>query len=270
MPYLLGIDIGTSGTKTLLVDTEGRKIASATLEYPLSTPHPLWAEQAPADWWQATVEGIRRVLAAAQIDAGEIAGIGLSGQMHGSVFLDAEHQVIRPAILWCDQRTAEQCEWITARAGRDTVVAETLNPVLTGFTAPKIVWLQQKEPQAWARVAKILLPKDYIRFMLTGEFATEVSDASGTSLLNVRTRAWSAPMLAACNVEDGMLPTVYESPEVSGRISAQAAALTTSATASRRFTAASPPGRTPRTPSRGRWGRARSSHPRRTARRGRP
>lgn len=226
MPYLLGIDIGTSGTKTLLVDTAGRKIASATEEYPLYTPHPLWAEQEPTDWWQASVKGIQRVLAEAKIDPAEIAGIGLSGQMHGSVFLDADNQVIRPALLWCDQRTVEQCVWITERAGKETVVAETLNPVLTGFTAPKIVWLQQKEPEAWARVKKILLPKDYVRFMLTGEFATEVSDASGTALLNVTKRAWSDAMMAACNVTADMLPKVYESPEVSGRISAQVASLT--------------------------------------------
>ncbi len=206
MPYLLGIDIGTSGTKTLLVDATGRKIASATEEYPLSTPFPMWAEQQPADWWQATVKGIQRVLAESKVKPAEIAGIGLSGQMHGSVFLDADNQVIRPAILWCDQRTAEQCAWITERAGREVVVDETLNPVLTGFTAPKIVWLQQQEPAAWARVQKILLPKDYVRFMLTGVFATEVSDASGTSLLNVTQRAWSAPMMAACNVDGGHAP----------------------------------------------------------------
>lgn len=226
MPYLLGIDIGTSGTKTLLVDTTGKKIASATEEYPLYTPHPQWAEQNPADWWQATVKGIQRVLAAAKINPADIAGIGLSGQMHGSVFLDADNQVIRPALLWCDQRTVEQCAWITERAGEQVVFSETLNPVLTGFTAPKIVWLQQKEPQAWARVKKILLPKDYIRFMLTGEFATEVSDASGTALLNVPKRQWSEAMMAACNVTADMLPKVYESPEVSGRISAQVSSQT--------------------------------------------
>ncbi|MHB9024119.1 MAG: xylulokinase [Armatimonadota bacterium] len=226
MPYLLGIDIGTSGTKTLLIDVSGRIIASATYEYPLSTPHPLWAEQHPDDWWKATVLGIKEVLRESGIDAGEIAGVGLSGQMHGSVFLDSNNLIIRPAILWCDQRTAEQCAWITERAGRETVVAETLNPVLTGFTAPKIVWLQQKEPQAWAQVEKILLPKDYIRFRLTEEYATEVSDASGTSLLNVTKRAWSEPMMAACNVTESMLPKVFESPEVSGKICAHAASLT--------------------------------------------
>jgi xylulokinase len=224
--YLLGIDIGTSGTKTLLVDTTGQKIASATEEYPLLTPQPMWAEQDPNEWWQATVKGIQRVLAASQIDAGDIAGIGFSGQMHGSVFLDADNQVVRPAILWCDQRTVEQCAWITERAGLDTVVAETLNPVLTGFTAPKIVWLQQKEPAAWARVKKILLPKDYVRFMLSGEFAGDVSDMSGTSLFNVPKRSWSEPMMAACNVTADLLPPVCESYQIAGYVTAQAAALT--------------------------------------------
>ncbi len=226
MPYLLGIDVGTSGTKVLLVDVKGNKIASVTEEYPLYTPHPLWAEQDPADWWRATVDGVKRVLAQSNIKPTEIVGIGLSGQMHGSVFLDADNKVIRPALLWCDQRTTEQCKWITDRAGRDTVVSETLNPVLTGFTSPKIVWLQQNEPEAWARVKKILLPKDYIRLLLTGVYATEVSDASGTGLLNVTQRQWSAPMLDACNVTEDMLPTVYESPEVSGKVSAEAAKLT--------------------------------------------
>ncbi len=226
MLYLLGIDIGTSGTKVLLIDTTGRKVASATEEYPLYTPHPLWAEQQPTDWWQATLKGIQRVLATANIKSSDIAGIGLSGQMHGSVFLDADHQVIRPALLWCDQRTADQCAEITRRAGAATVYHETLNPVLTGFTAPKIVWLQHHEPAAWARVRKILLPKDYIRFMLTGVFATEVSDASGTALLNVPQRAWSAPMLAACQVTEEMLPLVYESADITGYISDGAAALT--------------------------------------------
>jgi len=226
VPFLLGIDIGTSGTKVLLVDTAGQKIASATEEYPLYTPHPMWAEQDPADWWHASLKGIQRVLADSKIDAGDIAGIGLSGQMHGAVFLDADNAIIRPAILWCDQRTVAQCAWITERVGEATIFSELLNPILTGFTAPKIVWLQQCEPVGWSRVRKILLPKDYVRFMLTGEFATEVSDASGTALLNISKRAWSPALMAGCNVTAAMLPEVYESPEISGRISAQVAVLT--------------------------------------------
>jgi len=226
MAYLLGIDVGTSGTKALLVADSGEIVGRATAEYPLSTPQPGWAEQDPGDWWQAAVDSIRAVLASSQVDAGDIAGIGLSGQMHGSVFLDGAGKVLRPAILWCDQRTAAQCEWITRRAGEETVVQETHNPVLTGFTAPKIVWLQQNEPFVWASVAKVLLPKDYVRFMLTGEFATEVSDASGTSLLNIKERKWSATMLEAVGMREDMLPRVYESPEVSGQVSEAAAKLT--------------------------------------------
>ena len=226
MAYLLGIDVGTTGTKSLLVDENGHIAARATVEYPLHTPQPGWAEQDPADWWRATVQSIREVLAGSGVQPSQVAGLGLSGQMHGSVFLDAAGQVLRPAILWCDQRTAAQCEWITQRAGAEVVVAETCNPVLTGFTAPKIVWLQQHEPAAWERVAKVLLPKDYVRYLLTGEFATEVSDASGTSLLNVRERRWSAAMLQAVGMKEAMLPAVFESPEISGEVTAQAAEAT--------------------------------------------
>ena len=226
MPYLIGIDVGTTGTKTLLLSDTGEIAASATVAYPLYTPRPNWAEQDPADWWSATVAGIRAVLAESGAKGEEVKGIGLSGQMHGSVFLDAKDEVIRPAILWCDQRTADQCEWITERVGEEDVVAETCNPVLTGFTAPKIIWLRQEEPGNYAKVAKILLPKDYIRFKLTGEFATEVSDASGTSLLNVRERRWSQVVLDRIELPEEMLPQVYESPEVSGQITREVAALT--------------------------------------------
>ncbi|KPJ63872.1 xylulose kinase [candidate division KD3-62 bacterium DG_56] len=223
MDYLIGIDIGTTGTKTLLIDDSGKVMASATYEYPLHTPKPLWAEQDPADWWQATVSSIREVFNRCGVSPSDIKGIGLSGQMHGAVLLDAHNEVLRPAILWCDQRTGEQCEWITREAGESVVVEETCNPVLTGFTAPKIVWVKQNEPEIYSRVRKILLPKDYVRFRLTGEFATEVSDASGTSLLNVRERRWSQKMLAAVGITEDMLPTVFESPEVSGRITAEVA-----------------------------------------------
>ncbi len=226
MPYLIGIDIGTTGTKTLLVDETGAVKGSATVEYPLSTPRPNWAEQDPEDWWQATVATIRQVLSEAGISGSEVGGIGLSGQMHGSVFLDAAHQVIRPAILWCDQRTAAQCEWIHQAVGDEDVVAETCNPVLTGFTAPKIIWLRDEEPDNYAKVVKVLLPKDYIRLRLTGEFATEVSDASGTSLLNVRKRQWSDVVLQRTGIPREWLPDVYESPQVTGYITEQVAQLT--------------------------------------------
>ncbi len=226
MGHLLGIDVGTSGTRTLLVNEAGQTLASATAEYPLSTPRPLWAEQDPRDWWQATLETVRAVLATSGVHGAQISGIGLSGQMHGSVFLDSRQEVIRPALLWCDQRTAEQCRWITEQVGEAEVVAETCNPVLTGFTAPKIIWLRHNEPAAYARLAKVLLPKDYIRLKLTGEFATEVSDASGTSLLNVRERRWSQTILERIELPPDLLPPVSESPEVTGRITAQVAELT--------------------------------------------
>ena len=226
MAYLLGIDIGTSGTKTLVIDESGKVVSSATDTYPLSTPKPLWAEQDPQDWWQATVSTVRKVLRESGVDAGEIRGIGLTGQMHGAVFLDADSEVLRPSILWCDQRTEAECEWITETIGREKVVALTSNPVLTGFTAGKIVWLRNNEPENYARTKKVLLPKDYIRFRLTGEFATEVSDASGTSLFNVTKRRWADEMLDGAGIPRDWMPKAYESPEITGRITEEAAGVT--------------------------------------------
>lgn len=226
MTALLGIDIGTSGTKSLLISPEGRVLASATEEYGLLTPRPGWAEQPPEYWWDATVKSVRTVLASSGARPEDVAGVGLSGQMHGSVFLDARDAVIRPALLWCDQRTAAQCAWITRAVGVENLVRITANPVLTGFQAPKIIWLRDEEPEHYARVRKVLLPKDFVRLRLTGEFATEVSDASGTSMLDVPNRRWSDELLAAIDVPRSWLPAVYESPEVSGRISVEAAAAT--------------------------------------------
>jgi len=220
MSYLMGIDIGTSGTRALFIDEAGKLVASATAEHPLSLPAPGWAEQNPADWVATTHATIRRVLAEAGLKGSDVRGIGLSGQMHGSVFLDAKDQVIRPAILWCDQRTSKQCDWITSKVGRDTLKAEICNPVLTGFTAPKIVWLRDHEPANFERLRKVLLPKDYIRFVMTGEYVTEVSDASGTALLNVPERRWSDVVIGRIGLSNDMLPTVMESPEITGRISA--------------------------------------------------
>ncbi len=226
MGYSLGFDVGTTGTKALLIDEVGQIVARALVEYPLSTPRPNWAEQDPRQWWAATVEAIRMVLSNAGVSGEEVEGIGLSGQMHGSVFLDEADEVIRPAILWCDQRTAAQCEWITETVGEADIVKETCNPVLTGFTAPKIIWLRQEEPDNYARLRKVLLPKDYIRLRLTGEYASEVSDASGTSLFNVPQRRWSELILNRIDLPLELLPKVYESPEVTGTITPQAAELT--------------------------------------------
>ncbi len=224
MAYLLGIDIGTSGTKVIAIDETGKLISSASAEYELSTPRPLWAEQRADDWWDAVCACCREITA--QIPAGEIAGIGLSGQMHGLVMLDAQNAVLRPAILWCDQRTSAQCDWITQTVGLETLVKETANPVLTGFTAPKIIWVRDNEPQILEKAVMHLLPKDYVRFKLTGEFATEVSDASGTSLLNVPERRWSKVVCDKIGVPLEHLPRVYESYEVSGKIDRQGALAT--------------------------------------------
>ncbi len=228
MQYLLGIDIGTSGTKALLINAsrDGEVVASCTKTYPLYTPKPLWAEQEPEDWWQATIAAIRQIIEESGVEPKQIRGIGLSGQMHGSVFLDGANQVLRPAILWCDQRTQAECDWIMDRVGRERTVELISNPVLTGFTAGKIIWLRNHEPEVYAQVKKVLLPKDYIRLKLTGEFATEVSDASGTALFNVTKRDWAWEMLDAIGIPADWVPKAYESPEVSGRINAEAATLT--------------------------------------------
>lgn len=226
MTYLLGIDIGTSGTKAVLLDAEGRLAARATAEYPLHTPRPLWSEQDPEDWWTAVGVTIREILDRSGIAAKDIAGVGLSGQMHGAVFLGEGDRALRPAILWNDQRTQKECDWITETIGRQRVVELTLNSVLTGFTAGKIVWVRDHEPEVFARVRRVLLPKDYIRLRLTGEYATDVSDASGTALFDVARRRWSDEMLDGCGIPAAWMPPAFESPEITGRISATAAAAT--------------------------------------------
>ena len=179
MSYILGVDIGTSGTKTVLFDENGTALSSATYEYPLYTPQNGYAEQDPEDWWNASVHGISDVIAESGIPASEIKGIGLSGQMHGLVMLDADCKVIRKSIIWCDQRTSAEVAEITSKVGHEKLVEITANPAITGFTAAKIMWVKNNEPQNYEKCRHILLPKDYIRFRLTGEFATEVSDASG-------------------------------------------------------------------------------------------
>ena len=227
MAYLLGIDVGTSGTRTLLMDPRGRLLATAAFSYPSYAPHPAWSEQSPEDWWRAAARGIRQVLRQARAKGSQVQGIGLSGQMHGSVFLDRSGRVLRRAILWNDQRTGRECEEITqAAGGRRRLIARVANPALAGFTAPKILWVRRHEPRLYDRTAKILLPKDYVRYRLTGEFATEVSDASGTLLLDVARRRWSKEMLERLQIDADLLPAVYESPEVSGRVSTRAAAET--------------------------------------------
>jgi xylulokinase len=211
MRALIGLDIGTSGVKALAVSEEdGAILARREIGYPLSTPRPDWAEQDPADWWRATQEA----LAALAVD--EVAGIGLSGQMHGLVALDATGEVIRPAILWNDGRTAAECAEIEAKVGLERLIALTGNRALTGFTAPKLLWLRKHEPEAYGRIAKVMLPKDYIRLQLCGEHAIDMADASGTLLLDVARRRWSDDVLDALEIDRGWLPRLLESPEVSG------------------------------------------------------
>jgi len=226
MSFLLGIDIGTSGTKTVLFDERGNTIASATEEYPLYQPNVGWAEQDPEDWWNATCVTIKAVITKSGVNPKDIKGVGLSGQMHGAVLLDSENKVLRKAIIWCDQRSAAECEEITAKIGKERLIEITANPALTGFTASKILWVRNHEPEIYEKVRKILLPKDYVRFRLTGEFATEVSDASGMQLMNIPERSWSSEVLEKLEIEKSYLADLYESQVVSGKVHRQASELT--------------------------------------------
>ena len=226
MSHYLGIDIGTSGTKTLLINTSGKVIAEATADYPLEQPKPGWTQQSPEDWWQATIKTVREVVSKAKLKPTDVKAIGLSGQMHGSVFLDKNDNVIRPALLWNDQRTAAECDEITSRAGgRKSLIKLVANPALTGFQAPKILWLRNHEPKNFAKLAKVLLPKDDIRRRLTGDYVTEVSDASGTLLLDVVKRKWSSALLGKLELDSALLPRVVESEDVTGTLTTQAAEL---------------------------------------------
>lgn len=225
MSYFLGIDVGTSGTKTLVMNEAGKILAEATKNYPLHSPKPLWTEQDPEDWWRATVATVRAVVKKAKLKAADVKAIGLSGQMHGSVFLDKKNQVIRPALLWNDQRTATECDEIERRAGgRKKLIQMVANPALTGFTAPKILWLRNKEPRNFEKLKKVLLPKDDVRRRMTGEFATDVSDASGMLLLDVAKRNWSKKLLSALELDEDLLAECYESEEPTGALTKQAAA----------------------------------------------
>ncbi len=212
MSVLFGIDVGTSAVKGLAIDPDGGVLATEEAPYPLSTPRPRWSEQDPEDWWRAT----EAVLASLERKAGAPAGIGLSGQMHGLVALDENDDVIRPAILWNDQRTQAECNEIEETIGLERLIKLTGNRALTGFTAPKILWVRNHEPENYARIAHVLLPKDYVRLRLTGEHATDVSDASGTLLLDVANRAWSNEVLQALDIDPAWLPNALESPDLSG------------------------------------------------------
>ncbi len=226
MSLFLGIDVGTAGSKALLIDADGAVRANVTTEYPLLTPKPLWSEQDPHAWWGATVSSISKVLQRAEVEPRDVSAIGLTGQMHGLVLLDAHGEVLRPAILWNDQRTAAECAAIHQRAGLDRVVKITGKPALTGFTAPKILWVRKHEPEIYASAATMLLPKDYLRFRLSGVFAGDVADASGTSLFDVNARAWSEELIEALDVPGTWLPDIHESPEVCASVSPEAASAT--------------------------------------------
>jgi xylulokinase len=220
----LGIDVGTGGTRAVLVDAQGRVIIAATAEHAaMQSPQIGWAEQSPEDWWKAACLAIKVCLERSSTSSAEITGIGLTGQMHGLVLLDAEDKVVRPALLWCDQRTQVECREITQTVGAERLIELTANPALTGFTLPKIWWVQKHEPQLWARVRSVMLPKDYVRFRLSGTRAIDVADASGTLMFDVVHRKWSEPMLEISAVDEALLPKVFESPEISGEVNAEGA-----------------------------------------------
>lgn len=223
---LLGIDLSTTGAKALLIDDEGHVVSSATTPLSLSTPHALWSEQNPEDWWNATTNSIARAISEANVSSESIAAIGLTGQMHGLVSLDQQGNVLRPAILWNDQRCGAECDEIRARVGQDKLLKITGNDALTGFTAPKILWVEKHEPEIYRRIRHILLPKDYIRYKLTDTLAMDKADGSGTMLFDLGQRTWSPEILKALNISFDWLPPTFEGHETTGEVNAEAAALT--------------------------------------------
>jgi xylulokinase len=225
--YWLGLDVGTGGSRALLVDAHGR------VQYSFTSPHeemrmakPLWAEQDPDDWWRAGQAAIAGVMREAAAEASDIAAIGLTGQMHGLVLLNAQSKVIRSALIWCDQRSQKQVDFVNATLGRDTILRAIANPVLTGFTLPKLLWVRDHEPQKFEAIRKFLLPKDYLRFKLTGDYATDVSDASGTAIFDIVHRTWSKVVMEGLGLDRSILPRAYESSEITGQLTAEAAAAT--------------------------------------------
>lgn len=226
MALFLGLDTSTTGSKALIIDERGDVLAVASSPHTLQSPRPLWSEQDPGEWWEASLASIRAVLAQAGNRGEEIAAVGLTGQMHGLVLLDDAGEVLRPAILWNDQRTQKQCDEIHRRLGRETFIQITGNVALTGFTAPKILWVQENEPEIYARAKHVLLPKDYIRYKLTGEYAMDKADGAGTVLFDLRARDWSREVLEALEIDPAWMPPTYEGTECTGRINEDAAVLT--------------------------------------------
>ena len=226
MPYVIGIDSSTTATKAVLIDDAGAVAAIGVAEYGYDIPRPLWSEQDPALWWDGTQVAIRSVLAEMGVSGSEVAGIGLTGQMHGLVLLDDSGAVLRPAILWNDQRTGAACDAIRAAVGLERLIAITGNDALPGFTAPKLVWVRDEEPEVWSRIGHVLLPKDYVRLRLTGEYALDKADGAGTQLFDLAARDWSDEVLAALGIDRRWMPPTYEGPTVTGTVSAGAAAAT--------------------------------------------
>jgi xylulokinase len=224
--YFLGIDVSTTATKALLADDAGTVVGVASTEYPFETPKPLWSEQDPALWWDGAVRSIRAVLENAGVPGEQVAGVGLTGQMHGLVILDEQGKVLRPSILWNDQRTAAQCDEIRARVGRERFIQITGNDALAGFTAPKILWVRENEPEVYARIRHVLLPKDFVRLCLTGEYGMDKADGAGTVLMDLKSRAWSEEVLAKLDIPAQWMPQLFEGPQITGRITAEAAAAT--------------------------------------------
>jgi D-xylulose kinase len=218
--YVLGIDVGTGGTRALVIDQGGRIIAAATEEHvPFATPKIGWAEQDPEDWWRAAAIAARKALATGNLSPDQIACVGFSGQMHGAVMLDAADKVVRPALIWCDVRTQKQCDELSSKIGSERLIQLTCNSALTNFTLTKFLWVRENEPENWKRVKSVMLPKDYVRFRLTGERAIDMADASGTLMLDVTNRRWSREVLQAVQIDEALLPRLYESPDVCARIS---------------------------------------------------
>lgn len=224
--YYIGIDSSTTATKALLMDSAGQVLAVAASEYPFETPRPLWSEQHPDLWWDGAQKSIRAVLEQSGVNPAEIGGVGLTGQMHGLVLLDADGNVLRPSILWNDQRTQSQCDEIHARIGREKFIQITGNVALTGFTAPKILWVKENEPEIYAKAAHVLLPKDYVRYKLTGVFAMDKADGAGTVLMDLKARDWSDEVLAALDIPREWMPPLYEGPQVTGHLTVEAAEAT--------------------------------------------
>jgi xylulokinase len=224
--YFLGIDVSTTATKALLINERGEVMAVAASEYPFQTPRPLWSEQHPDLWWDGAQKSIRSIIMQSGVDPAHIGGVGLTGQMHGLVLLDELGGVLRPSILWNDQRTQSQCDEIHARIGREKFIRITGNVALTGFTAPKILWVKEIEPDVYARAAHVLLPKDYVRYRLTDAFAMDKADGAGTVLMDLKKRDWSDEVLTALDIPRTWMPPLYEGPQITGRITSEAAKAT--------------------------------------------